>query len=124
LGDKKLVEAKAVAPVAPPPAPAPAAAAASKPSAVKKSQEKVILVVKAKEKAWLQIKVDGKVAFQNVLPKGSAESWQADEKIEMWVGNAGAIQVELNGQLLGKIGRPGQTLKRVVFTRSGLSIQR
>jgi cytoskeleton protein RodZ len=126
--DKQPIENKAVVPATPKPATiAPAAAETKIPDAapvVKKSQEKIVLVVKAKEKVWLQIKVDGKVAFQGVLAKGSAESWQAPEKIEMWVGNAGAVQVELNGQLLGKIGRPGQTLKHVVFTRSGLSIQR
>ncbi len=125
--DKQAAAPKAVvAPAAPKPAVAAPVAAESKTTptpAPKKSQEKIILVIKAKEKVWLQIKVDGKVAFQSMLAKGSAESWQADEKIEMWVGNAGAIQVELNGQLLGKIGRPGQTLKHVVFTRSGLSIQ-
>lgn len=126
--DKQPIVTKAAVPVAPKPAATTPALTEAKTSLAapetKKSQEKIVLVVKAKEKVWLQIKVDGKVAFQSVLAKGSAESWQAQEKIEMWVGNAGAIQVELNGQLLGKIGRPGQTLKRVVFTRSGLSIQR
>ena len=88
-----------------------------------KTQKKIVLVIKAKDKCWLQVKVDGKVVFQNVLAKGSSESWQAYEKIELWLGNAGAVQFELNGKLLQKIGRPGQTLRHVVVTRAGLSIR-
>ncbi len=88
-----------------------------------KIQKKIILVIRAKEKCWLQVKVDGKVVFQNVLAKGSSESWQAYEKIELWLGNAGVVQLELNGRLLQKIGRPGQTLRHVVVTRAGFSIR-
>lgn len=88
-----------------------------------KIQKNIILVIRAKEKCWLQVKVDGKEIFKNVLAKGSSESWQAYEKIELWLGNAGAVQLELNGKLLQKIGRPGQTLRHVVVTRAGLSIR-
>lgn len=93
-------------------------------AAAAKAQEKIVLVVKAKEKSWFSVKVDGKTVFRSVLAKGTAESWQAKEKIELMVGNAGAVEFELNGKLLGKIGRPGQTLKNVVVTKAGLSIQK
>ncbi len=51
-----------------------------------------------------------------------AANWQANEKIELWLGNAGAVELELNGKLLKKIGRPGRPLKNVTITRAGLSI--
>ncbi|MDD5019053.1 MAG: DUF4115 domain-containing protein [Candidatus Omnitrophica bacterium] len=86
--------------------------------------QKVVLVVRAKAKTWLQVKVDGKTLFQNVLARGAAESWTADKKIEMVIGNAGAIELELNGRILEKIGRPGQTLKHVVVTRDGLTVNK
>lgn len=89
----------------------------------KKAGEKIVLVVRAKQKCWLQVKVDGKIVFQSILSGGAAESWQAKEKIELWLGNAGGVELELNGKLLEKIGRPGQTLKNVVVTRDGLSIR-
>jgi cytoskeletal protein RodZ len=123
----KKAEVEKAAPVAPVSQPA------EKPAAVKKEpistppaekiQKKIVLVVRAKDKCWLQVKVDGKVVFQNVLAKGSSESWQAYDKIELWLGNAGAVQFELNGRLLQKIGRPGQILRHVVVTRAGLSIR-
>lgn len=85
--------------------------------------ENIVLVVKAKEKCWLQVKVDGKVVFWSVLAKGAAESWQAKDKIELRLGNAGVVELELNGKVLERIGRPGQTLKNVVITREGLSVK-
>ncbi|MFH1691274.1 MAG: helix-turn-helix domain-containing protein [Candidatus Omnitrophota bacterium] len=93
-------------------------------SAKKNTNEKIVLIIRAKQKCWLQVKVDGKIVFQSILTDGAAESWQAKEKIELWLGNAGGVELELNGKLLEKIGRPGQTLKNVVVTRDGLSIQK
>jgi cytoskeletal protein RodZ len=89
-----------------------------------KSQEKIVLTVKAKKKNWSQVKMDGKIVFQGVLAKGSAETWSANERFELWLGDAGAVQLEFNGKIFDKIGRPGQILKHVVLTRSGLSIKR
>jgi cytoskeletal protein RodZ len=122
------VKEPAAVPLVEAPKPAPAKPASPEPAAVKpavlSSKEKLVLVIRAKDKCWIQVKVDGKVAFQNILVKGAAETWQAQEKIELWLGNAGVIQMELNGRLLEKIGRPGQTLRNVVITRSGLSVRR
>ncbi|MFH0940284.1 MAG: RodZ domain-containing protein [Candidatus Omnitrophota bacterium] len=127
-GAAKKAEVKRPAPVS-----VPVTQPVDKPAVVKKEpisnppdekiQKKIVLVIRAKDKCWLQVKVDGKVIFQNVLAKGSSESWQAYEKIELWLGNAGAVQFELNGRPLQKIGRPGQTLRHVVVTRAGLSIR-
>lgn len=102
----------------------PAQASSSGMSAKEPREAKLMLIVRAKNKTWLQVKSDGKVVFQAILPKGAAESWQAGEKIELWVGDAGNLELEFNGRLLGKIGRPGQIIRHAVLTRSGLSIQR
>lgn len=93
-------------------------------NAPSQTPERIVLVIRAKDKCWLVVRVDGKVVFQSMLRKGSAETWQANDKIELTVGNAGNIELELNGKLLQKIGRPGQSLKHVVLTRSGLSVQK
>ncbi len=102
----------------------PAASATSSTASQKsaKKDEKILLVVRAKQRCWLQVKVDGKIVFQSVLDRGAAETWQAKEKIELWLGNAGGVELELNGRVLEKIGRPGQMLKNVLVTRNGLSL--
>jgi len=88
-----------------------------------KDEQKVVLVVRAVEKTWLQVKVDDKIIFQSVLAKGSSESWKAREKIELWIGDAGALELEVNGRFLDRIGRRGQTLKEVVITTKGLVVR-
>ena len=54
---------------------------------------------------WLQVKSDGAVIFQNVLPKGSREGWTAQKELELWTGNAGAMKLSLNGTPLEGLGR-------------------
>lgn len=88
------------------------------------ASDKIVLVIKSKEDCWLRVTADEKVVFQRVLSKGSVERWQADNKIELWVGNAAGIDVELNGQNIGPLGRRGQVIKNIVMTREGVSIGR
>ncbi len=94
------------------------------PAAKAEKQADILLTIKSKSNTWLQVKSDGKVLFQGVLAKGRAEGWAAKEKFELWIGDAGAVELEFNGKILEKIGRPGQTLKHVELTRSGVSVQK
>ena len=84
----------------------------------------ITLVIKVRENCWLSLKADGQVMFQSVLEKGRSESWQAKEKIELSVGNAGAVELQVNGQLFYNIGRRGQRLNNILITKAGLSIPR
>lgn len=84
----------------------------------------VRLGISAKEDCWLQVKVDGKVAFKRVLKKGRFENWEAKDKIELSVGNAGAVVVEVNGQNIPSLGRKGQMIKNIMISREGLNIGR
>jgi len=85
---------------------------------------KVRLGIRAKEDCWMQVKKDGKVIFQNVLKKGRFENWLADKKIELSLGNAGAVELEINGRIIPNLGRRGQSMKNILITREGLSTQR
>lgn len=76
------------------------------------------LTVSTKADVWMQVKSDGTVIFQNVLPKGSKESWTAKEELELWTGNAGAMELSLNGRPLGS---PGSGVKKgIKVTHEGL----
>jgi len=63
------------------------------------------LSIRARENCWISLKADGKVVFQRVLEKGRFESWTAKEKIELSLGNAGAVELEVNGQMFSNLGR-------------------
>lgn len=89
-----------------------------------KSATGIKLGIRAKEDCWIQLKADGRMVFQNILKKGRFESWQADEKIEFSLGNAGVVDLEVNGKLVSNLGRRGQVIKGIVITKEGLTIPR
>lgn len=80
------------------------------------------LAIRAKENSWVRVRLDGKTIFDGTFKKNMANSWQAKEKIELSIGNAGAIEAEINGQVVSPLGRKGQTLKDIVITKDGFSI--
>ena len=83
----------------------------------------VRLGIRARENCWVSLKADGKVVFQRVLEKGRFQNWEAKEKMELSLGNAGVVELEVNGQLYSNLGRRGQALKNVVITKDGLNIR-
>ncbi len=104
------------------------AAILPKPQPAQKPEETVIsgirLGIRAKEDCWLQVKADGKTIFQSVLKKGRFESWQAKNKIELSLGNAGVVELEVNGKFISSLGRRGQAVKNILITKEGLTTPR
>ncbi len=80
------------------------------------------LGIRAKEDCWLEVKIDGKTIFRNILKKGHFEYWEAQTKIEFSLGNAGGVEVEVNGRLLSPLGRRGQVIKNITVTKDGLAV--
>jgi len=85
--------------------------------------ETLRLSIRARDNCWIKAKVDGKVLFADVLKKGRFESWQAKEKIELSLGNAGGVELQLNGKLISSLGRKGQVIKQILISKEeGLKI--
>lgn len=82
------------------------------------------LAIRAKEDSWIQIKADRRMVFQNILKKGRSESWEAKDRIELSLGNAAGVDLEINGKLIPSLGRRGQAIKNILITKEGLSIKR
>lgn len=80
------------------------------------------LAIRAKENSWLQVRLDGKLIYEGTFKKNMTDSWQAREKIEFSVGNAGVIEAEINGQILSPLGKKGEVIKNIVITRDGFSL--
>ncbi len=87
-----------------------------------KNISEIRMVISAKEDCWIQLKVDKRLVFQNILKKGRFESWKAKDRIELSLGNAGGIDLEVNSKVISPLGRRGQVLKNIVITKNGLSI--
>jgi len=84
----------------------------------------VRLTINAREDCWIKVKSDGKLLYHGVLKKGRPDSWIAKEKINLSLGNAGVVELNVNGQPVLSLGRKGQVIKDIVITRGGLSVQR
>ncbi len=80
------------------------------------------LDIRAKEDCWLEVKLDGKTVFRSILKKGHFESWEAKKGIEFSLGNAGGVDVAVNGKLLSPLGRRGQVIKNIRITKEGLAV--
>ncbi|MFA6357634.1 MAG: helix-turn-helix domain-containing protein [Candidatus Omnitrophota bacterium] len=78
----------------------------------------------ARNKSWVTAKVDGKVIFHGVLARGRSEAWQAHEKVELSLGDAGAVELQVNDQRFNNLGRRGKPLKNIIINKEGLKISR
>ncbi|MCC6758188.1 MAG: DUF4115 domain-containing protein [Candidatus Omnitrophica bacterium] len=118
---EKKEPARAVVPVeTPAPEPVEEAPAENTKAATGK---KVTLSIKSKAAGWLQVKVDGNLVFQSTLRAGAAESWQADKSIELSGKNVNNLEFEVNGKVLGQLGKSDRGARRVVITKDGLTVK-
>lgn len=105
-----------------------AAKSVSKDAFVQKNQIPVSTVIRlgirARDNCFVNLKADGKIVFQGILKKGRFESWQAKDKIELSLGNAGVVDLEVNGKLISNLGKKGQTLRNILINKEGLSVGR
>ena len=95
--------------------------AISKTAVSSKSFKKSTITVKAKRKCFLKVKVNGDVVFEGILLRGVAETWQGKE-IEMQISDGSAIEIEVNGRLIGAITRIRKPIKSFKITPSGISV--
>ena len=63
-------------------------------------------------RSWLLVLADGQRVFAGILEPGAIQTWAARERISLRSGNAGAVQIGLNGEDLGLFGEVGAVLER------------
>jgi hypothetical protein len=63
--------------------------------------------------SWIQVVVDGVRQFQGELEADTHRSWYGEERVELRIGNAGAVEVTVNGENLGTLGDVGDVVDRV-----------
>jgi len=81
----------------------------------------VVLNLSATEKTWLSITSEGKRLFSGFLEPSQTKTLTGLDVAQMTVGNAGGIEVRLNGKPIGPIGKSGQ-VRRVVFTPDNFEV--
>lgn len=81
------------------------------------------LGILARENCWISLKADGHLVFRSVLKKGKSESWQAKEKIEISLNNAGAVELVVNGERISSLAKGTKAPKNIIITKEGIKLQ-
>jgi cytoskeleton protein RodZ len=100
--------------------PSPSATPSAQPSdsalAAVPADKVVVKLTAGKGKSWISATAsDGQSLFQGLLQDGQSKTFTDDRKISLIIGNAGAIDMFVNGKELGPAGTNGQ-LVRTEFT--------
>ena len=123
---KKAVteESKKAASAKPAEAKAVTAALATTATAAAHSQllSNISLTARARKNSWLNVRADGHTVFQGALSVGSVETWAANDKIEISGKNLNQLEFELNGKMIGTLGRADLKAKTIIITKDGLKV--
>jgi len=69
------------------------------------------LAIRLTETSWLRVVIDGKVALEGTFGPGTAKAF-AGKAATVRVGNAGGVQIAVDGRSLGKLGAEGDVVER------------
>lgn len=84
------------------------------------TSQPVVLKVSAKELTWVQLNIDGKERKEMLMKPGEETSWKGETRITMTVGNAGGVDMEVNGKKQEPLGKRGGVVKNIVITSAGV----
>ncbi|HVW84480.1 MAG TPA: DUF4115 domain-containing protein, partial [Bryobacteraceae bacterium] len=78
----------------------------------------VKVTLTAREASWVQITADGKPAFTGTLQPNDQQNVSADDTVKVVTGNAGGVEISLNGKPIDPLGPSGQ-VRTVRLTAEG-----
>ncbi|MCL6448506.1 MAG: DUF4115 domain-containing protein [Armatimonadetes bacterium] len=64
------------------------------------------------DSCWMRVVVDGETKFEGELTARQARTFSGKERIKVKLGNAGAVQVQVNGRNLGYLGGRGEVVNK------------
>ncbi len=76
----------------------------------KKEQKPYVLKVKAIEKTWLRIQSDDQPESEALLQPKEVVTWTAQRQFKILLGNAGGVEISLNGNPQGPLGKSGEVV--------------
>jgi len=108
----ETVPASEPAPVAEPASGSPLPAASTAPVRVEMT---------ADEPVWIEIKSDGRVTFSGLMQANESRTVDANSTVLLVLGNAGGVNISLNGKPIGSVGAKGQ-VRNLQLTSGGFEI--
>ncbi|MFE9374652.1 helix-turn-helix domain-containing protein [Streptomyces sp. NPDC006711] len=99
------------------PAPKPTPAPSDSAIAAVPADKVTVKVTAVNDKSWISAKDhNGKMLFDGLLEKGQAQTFQDGEKVDLILGNAGAIELYVNGKKIDSKFDDGQ-VERLSYTK-------
>jgi cytoskeleton protein RodZ len=68
-----------------------------------------------RDDCWTEVRVDGKVVARELFPKGATREFTGGRTFTLTLGNAGAVEVTLDGKTLPPVGGQGEVVKNRVI---------
>ena len=98
--------------------PSSTATASSAPTAAASVPSNVVnLQAKFNDKCWTRVVVDGRVAYEGTAESGQVLSWQGKDRINVTLGDAGAVELIENGSSLGIAGAVGDVVEKTFIRK-------
>ncbi len=72
------------------------------------------LEIEATEKCWISVDRDGSPAVRKLLEAGEVQSFRADDRFYLIVGNAGGVHLKINGKPAKPLGKQGEVMKLLI----------
>jgi cytoskeleton protein RodZ len=74
-----------------------------------------VLVIRADATTWIRVKPDDEPAWVETLAPGTEREWRTAGRFHVTLGNAGGVRLELDGQKLPRLGKPGEVVRDVTL---------
>ena len=84
--------------------------APSPPSSVP-AEKGLVLKANVKERTWIRVYVDNMEPKDYVFQPGSKPEWKAEKGFELLIGNAGGVEIGLEGAAMKTPGKKGQVIR-------------
>lgn len=99
----------------------PAAISEVPPQVEKEDVEPVVLKIYARELTWISVRIDDKDTKEVLLKPGDGVMWNGEDNIIITAGNAGGIDLDVNGKTQEPLGKKGEVIRGAVITRAGIN---
>jgi cytoskeletal protein RodZ len=71
------------------------------------------LIIRAVEPSWIRVQTDDGRVVEELLAAGASREWTTERRFVVTIGNAGGVEVTLNGKALPSLGGKGTVIQRL-----------
>lgn len=87
------------------------------------SGDSLTLVGRTTDSVWVRMMIDDEAPKEYLFGPRAKVTWHGRSQILFFtIGNAGALELFLNGKSLGAAGKPGHVIQKLVISRKGIII--